>query len=118
MIRLSEGILLENITNVAQDLRNVPDLTSVYLACSQEAAETPRPGAWFRSSALAERLLCHARIVYLENSPCFGQPILFEVKPPTGEPYPGNPELRFGGRGGRVTGPPYPYRGVSQHRAP
>src|SRR5208337_1383539 len=74
-----------------------------------EAAETPWPGAWFRSSALAERLLCHARIVYLENSPCFGQPILFEVKPPTGEPYPGDPELRFGGRGGRVTGPPYPY---------
>ena len=39
--------------------------------------------------------------------------ILFEVKPPTGEPCAGNPPARFGGRGG-LTGPPYPYRAPAQ----
>src|SRR3989441_9710416 len=33
--------------------------------------------------------------------------ILLEVKPPTGEPYAGNPPVRFGGRGS--CGSPYPY---------
>ena len=35
--------------------------------------------------------------------------ILFEVKPPTGEPDAGDPPVRFGGRGGEAIGPPYPY---------
>jgi hypothetical protein len=30
-------------------------------------------------------------------------------KPPTGEPYAGEPPVRFGGRGDRETDLPYPY---------
>ena len=33
------------------------------------------------------------------------------VRPPTGEPCAGDPPARFGGRGGRETGLPYPYPG-------
>ena len=54
-----------------------------------------------RSSALAECLLCQAGVVQLENCPCAGLSILFEVKPPTGEPCAGNPPARFGGGGDR-----------------
>jgi hypothetical protein len=31
----------------------------------------------------------------------------------TGKPYAGNPPVRFGGRGGRVIGHPYPYPGMA-----
>jgi len=44
------------------------------------------------------------------RSPCGGPSILFEVRPPTGEPCAGDPHARFGGRGGQATGLPYPYR--------
>src|SRR2546428_11800475 len=37
----------------------------------------------------------------------FDSSILLGVKPPTGEPYAGNPPVRFGGRGS--CGSPYPY---------
>ena len=35
--------------------------------------------------------------------------ILIEVKPPTGEPYAGDPPVRFGGEGGRRWNSPCPY---------
>ena len=38
-----------------------------------------------------------------------GSSILSEVRPPTGEPYAGDPPVRFGGRGS--CGSPYPYPG-------
>ena len=39
----------------------------------------------------------------------FRSSVLFEVRPPTGEPCAGEPHARFGGRGGQETGLPYPY---------
>jgi len=50
---------------------------------------------------LFERL----RVSLLSGS--FDSSILLEVKPPTGEPYAGDPPVRFGGRGS--CGSPYPY---------
>ncbi len=41
--------------------------------------------------------------------PYVGLSVLARGKPPTGEPYAGEPHVRFGGRGGRVSGRPYPY---------
>src|SRR2546426_821884 len=45
----------------------------------------------------------------------FDSSILLEVKPPTGEPYAGNPPVRFGGRGS--CGSPYPYHSDVQSPA-
>ena len=54
-------------------------------------------------------LLCGARALQLERGPRCRRSILDEVRPPTGEPYAGEPHVRFGGRGNRATGFPYPY---------
>ena len=53
-------------------------------------------------STLAECLLRGVRVVLLGHSPCDGPSILWEVKPPTGEPDAGDPPVRFGGRGNRI----------------
>ena len=53
------------------------------------------------SFSLAQRLLCRTGAVFLEACPRLGQSILFEVKPPTGEPCAGDPHARFGGEGDR-----------------
>jgi len=45
--------------------------------------------------------------------PWFLLSILYEVKPPTGEPYAGEPHVRFGRRGARATGLPYRYPSFS-----
>jgi len=49
-------------------------------------------------------------VVLRTCSPSFRPSVLFEVRPPTGEPCAGEPHARFGGRGGQATGLPYPYR--------
>ena len=52
-------------------------------------------------------LLLRPRTVVARHRPCVGLAVLFEVRPPTGEPDAGNPPVRFGGRGGPRS--PYPY---------
>ena len=44
----------------------------------------------------------------LKTAHGLGRSILSEVTPSTGEPDAGNPPVRFGGKGGRGTGLPYP----------
>ena len=56
-------------------------------------------GKWF--SLMAELLLCKAWAVQPEHRLRDGSSILNEVKPSTGEPYSGEPDVRFGGRGDR-----------------
>ena len=46
-------------------------------------------------------LLCAAWAAFLEPRLCGRWSTLSEVKPPTGEPYAGDPHVRFGGRGSR-----------------
>ena len=70
-------------------------------------------GMWL--STLAKRLLCRAWAVLFRCSPCGGLSALSKVKPPTGEPCAGEPHARFGGRGPRATGDPYPYN-YSRHK--
>ena len=53
-------------------------------------------------------LLLRPRTVVARHRPCVGLAVLFEVRPPTGEPDAGNPPVRFGGRGGPRS--PYPYQ--------
>jgi hypothetical protein len=48
------------------------------------------------------RLLCRALAFQLALRPCFGPPVLLQVKPSTGEPDAGDPHVRFGGRGVRT----------------
>jgi hypothetical protein len=46
------------------------------------------------------------------------QSTLIEVTPPTGEPYAGEPHVRFGGREtGKSTGLSYPYRQLFLERS-
>src|SRR5208283_1499883 len=72
---------------------------------AEHPAQTPGP-TWSRSrrrpSALAECLLHGVRVVLLAYSPCDGLSILWEVRPPTGEPDAGDPPVRFGGRGNGI----------------
>src|SRR2546422_5404475 len=67
-----------------------------------QTAETQRPGARQRPPTLAQSLLCRARAVLSGNGSSLDASILAKVKPPTGEPYAGNPPVRFGGRGSRT----------------
>ena len=56
-----------------------------------------------------EEILRGERDVLPGTSPCANTSVLSEVKQPTGEPYAGDLHVRFGERGDRVTGSPYPY---------
>ncbi len=67
-------------------------------SCSK-TGETPRPGPRLGSPPLAQRLLRRPGAFQSGASPCVGPSTLFEVKPSTGEPYAGDPPVRFGGRG-------------------
>ena len=69
------------------------------------------------AGAAAGSIICAGRMPSLPNIGCSSlpQPIVWPVnplggEPPTGEPYAGDPHVRFGGRGGRVTGCSYPYQ--------
>jgi hypothetical protein len=59
-----------------------------------------------------KRLLCRARALLSPESPCPGLPVLSQVRPPTGEPYAGEPHVRFGGRGSRDNRPSLPLSSV------
>ena len=61
-------------------------------------------GAGQRRPRAGSRVLRYAGAVHAPCSPGAGEPISME-KPPTGEPYAGEPHVRFGGRGGRETFP-------------
>ena len=56
-----------------------------------------------------KHLLHNSWAVRPGTGPQANRPVLSEVRPPTGEPYAGDLHVRFGGRGGRATGSPYPY---------
>src|SRR5688572_30527567 len=77
-----------------------------------QTAETQRPGARQRPSTLAQSLLCRARAVVSGNGSSLGLSILAKVKPPTGEPYAGDPPVRFGGRGSRTLSLPLSFSSV------
>ena len=62
-----------------------------------------------RSETLAQCLLRWTGSFHDDRSPNVSEPIPMR-KPLTGEPCAGEPHARFGGRGGRTTGLPYPYR--------
>ena len=71
-------------------------------------AQTNRPGRnlpWLRQHKMAQRLLCQAGVIQLAKRPCPSLPVLSKVKPSTGEPDAGNPQVRFGGRGTKVSLP-------------
>ena len=75
-----------------------------------QAAQTQRPRPRRRPSTLAQRLFHRPWAVLADRSPRVGPPIRSSVKPPTGEPDAGDPRVRFGGRGNRLTDSPYPYQ--------
>src|SRR3954449_618333 len=78
-----------------------------------EASEAARDRAWPGQSTLAQRLLRRAGAVQSGTSPRRGPSTLSEVTPSAGEPYAGDPPVRFGGgRGPNPIGPPYPYHDV------
>ena len=84
---------------------------TVYWQSPRSVSRRTRGG----SPTLATCFLCGARTVLSGRSPCRRLLILDEVKPPTGEPYAGNPLARFGGRGSwcnRLSLPPIPILSV------
>jgi len=52
---------------------------------------------------------CQSQVDVSVTGPTFGRSVLIEVRPPTGEPYAGDPHVQFGGREPKPIGPPYPY---------
>ena len=94
--------------DIATTPRSSPSTNGYACVCGASSKTSEETWAWSRigSSALAECLLCEAWVVHLESGPCGSQSILSEVKPPTGEPYPG---IRpYGSEGGGAGQPALP----------
>lgn len=100
------------------------EAAAVIVGSKQVASNRPVDWAWVDRSIWTERMLaaledgvrggmarCLLRCCgasHLDQSPASGEPIPMR-KPPTGEPYAGEPHVRFGGRGGDAS--PTPIRG-------
>src|SRR5512135_265756 len=67
-----------------------------------EASEAARDRAWPGQSTLAQRFLRRAWALQSGESPCRDPSTLSEVTPSTGEPYAGDPPVRFGGGRDRI----------------
>ena len=80
---------------------------------TKQAGEVRARWAWTEPRVWTERMLTaletgvkgilplYGWALFLSGCPCPCLSILSEVKPPTGEPYAGDPHVRFGGGGGR-----------------
>jgi hypothetical protein len=81
------------------------------IAAQTHAVVAVEPEALSDHHRWPKSLLRRSWAVQSRGSPCLGPSILTKVRPSTGEPDAGDPQVRFGGRRElNSISPPYPYR--------
>ena len=105
MVRVFSSLPLAHLQGPRRDDPSSPAATTYEASPRESEASMSHP-------SLAECLLYGMRFLEYARSPLSFRPIPRGPRL-TGEPYAGEPHVRFGGRGVRVSGRPYPYYAVA-----